>query len=190
MKSVMGIVLSFFILSITSGQDSLSEKKVKLSSISQFGLLVGESGESATIQLINGIKKDKWFAGFGAGIDFYVERGVPLFIDIRRDLTNGKNALFLYADGGIYFPWLNFIQKEQRPNSTMAPGAYYDVGLGWKLRGKNKRGFLLSAGYTAKQDKGKTTFPTWNPTITGFENTAGYYNYKYRRLVLKVGIQL
>ncbi|GEO08957.1 hypothetical protein [Segetibacter aerophilus] len=190
MKVVIVFLLSFGMILPAIAQDNLLDKKLRFSSINQVGLLVGANKESALVQSINGIKKDQWFAGFGAGIDFYIERGVPLFIDIRRDLTIGKNALFLYADGGVYVPWLNFIQKERKLNSKVSPGAYYDAGIGWKLTGKNKRSFLLSAGYTLKQDKEEKMMQSWNPMFTGFESNTESYSYKYRRLVLKVGIQL
>lgn len=190
MKLIITLFLSLFFLSTTFGQDNSLKKKPGFSSINQVGILVGARGESALVQSINGIKKDKWFAGFGAGIDFYIERGVPLFIDIRRDLINGRNPLFLYADIGMYFPWLNFIQKEQKLHSKISPGGFYDIGVGWQLKGKNNRSFLLSAGYGCKQVYEKATFQSWNPTITGLTNTSETYNYQYRRLVLKVGVQL
>ena len=186
------IMLSAILVTVISGfsQDSAADKqKIKFSSINQLGVVCGANKESAMVQTINGLRKDKWFAGLGAGVDFYVERGVPLFIDIRRDLTRKRNTAFLYADGGMYFPWLNFIQKEQKISSSISPGGYYDVGVGWKLTGKSKRSFLMSVGYTLKQDKGKETVQTWNPSLQGFEKSTEYYNYKYRRLVLKLGVQ-
>lgn len=191
MKTV--IIISATLLIVISGvcQESAADKqKIKFSSINQAGLLVGANKEAAMVQTINGIRKDKWFAGFGAGIDFYVERGVPLFLDIRRDLTDKKNTAFLYADAGIYSPWLNYIQKEQKLNLSISSGAYYDVGIGWKLKGKNKRNFLMSAGYSLKQDKGKAMVQNWNPGIRAMESNMEHYNYKYRRIVLKLGIQL
>lgn len=151
MKTVVIVVTSLCIVLSTFCQDTSIDKKIKFSSINQVGLPVGANQESAMVQTINGIRKDKWFAGVGVGLDFYVERGVPLFIDIRRDVTDKKNTAFFYADGGIYFPWPNFTQKGQKLNSSISAGAYYDAGIGWKLTGKNKRSFLMSVGYSLKQ---------------------------------------
>jgi hypothetical protein len=190
MKTIIILVVSLFIVLSTFSQENSIDKKIKFSSINQAGVLVGANKESAMVQTINGIRKDKWFAGVGAGIDFYVERGVPLFIDIRRDLTDKKNTAFLYADGGIYSPWLNFIQKERKLNSSISVGGYYDFGLGWKLTGKNNRSFLMSAGYSLKQDRGKAMRQNWNPIIRATESNIEYYNYKYRRVVIKLGLQL
>ncbi len=190
MKTVLMFFVSLLVVLSTFAQGSTAENKIKFSSINQVGLLVGAAKESAIVQTINGIRKDKWFAGFGAGIDFYVERGVPLFIDVRRDVTDKKNTPFVYADGGMYSPWLNFIQKEQKLPLSVSPGAYYDFGIGWKLKGKNNKSFLMSVGYSVKQEKGKATIQIWNPAIRAMESNVENYNYQYRRLVLKLGIQL
>ena len=190
MKIATLLAALLLILSSVHSQEKKAVNKIKYSSINQLGLLAGANKESFLVQTINGVRKDKWFAGIGAGIDFYVERGVPLFIDIRRDLSAKKNTPFLYADGGMYFPWLNFIQREQKLNSIISPGLYYDLGAGWKLTGKNKRGFTVSAGYSFKQVKEKVTQPVsiaiWPTPVTEPE----YYNYKYRRLAIKLGFQL
>jgi opacity protein-like surface antigen len=190
MKSVTAVVVSCLMILPAFAQDNVLDKKARFSSINQFGLLVGANTESVLIQSINGVKKDKWFGGFGAGIDFYVERGAPLFIDIRRELTKGNSALFLYADGGMYLPWPNFIQKERKLNSTISHGGYYDAGVGWKLTDKNKRSFLLGVGYTFKQNNEERPVQSWNPSISAFESCTENYKYTYRRLVLKVGMQL
>ncbi|MDQ6813224.1 MAG: hypothetical protein M3040_05785 [Bacteroidota bacterium] len=190
MKPAIPGVLLFAIVLTASGQGSLKDKKIVFSSVNQAGLIVGVNKESAMVQTVNGVRKNKWFAGLGFGIDFYVERGVPLFVDIRRDLTEKMNTPFVYLDGGLYCPWLNFIQKEQKLTTRNSAGAYYDIGLGWKLSGKNNRSFLLSAGYTLKQDKGKSTVQIWNPVTRAIDNSNDSYQYNYRRVVLKLGIQL
>lgn len=169
------------------GQD----QKIKFSSVNQAGLLVGSRGEAFMIQTINGIKKDKWFAGAGTGLDFYNQRTIPLFIDIRRDVTNRKNTPFAYADAGINFLWLNFIQKEQQQISTSSPGLFYDLGIGWKLSGKNNRGFIFSAGYSFKQVKEKVKQLWWtSPTPQLETENYEHHNYLFRRVVVKLGLVL
>ena len=166
-------------------------KKIKFSSINQLGLLSGSKGEAFMLQTINGVKKDKWFAGVGTGLDYYKERTVPLFLDIRRDLINRMNTPFVYADAGINFSWLNSLQKQQKQFPTSSPGLFYDLGIGWKLSGKNNRGFIFSAGYSFKQVKEKVKYP-WRLAPTSQLESENYerYNYLYRRVVVKVGFQL
>src|SRR5438045_2506679 len=103
-----------------------NSQKVKFSSINQLGLLNGSKGESWTVQTINGFKKDKWFGGVGAGLDLYNERTIPVFFDVRRDITSKKNAPFVYADGGVNFLWLNFVEKEAKQFPSSSPGLFYD----------------------------------------------------------------
>lgn len=166
------------------------EAKPRFSSILQGGLISGDQSESSLIQTINGWRKDKWFAGVGAGIDFYHERGVPLFIDIRRDLSDKKHTPFIYGDGGINFEWLNFVQKEQRGLPKSSAGLYYDIGAGWKLKGRNNGGLILSAGYSFKQAKERSLMQTYNPILFTSQQTYQYMDYRYRRVVIKVGFQL
>ena len=121
-------------------------QKVGFASINQLGLLSASKGEAWTLQTINGIRKNTWFAGVGAGLDFYGERSVPLFLDVRKDFTLNRNTPFVYADDGVNFEWLNTTEKALKQFPKTSPGAFYDLGFGWKLSGKNKRGVLFSAG--------------------------------------------
>ncbi len=164
--------------------------KIKFASINQVVLLSGGKGEAFAVQTINGIKKGKWFAGPGVGLDFYNERTVPLFLDVRRDLSLCKNTLFAYADAGVNFSWLTSDQKQQKQFPKTSPGIFYDLGLGWKLSGKNNRGFLMSAGYSFKQVKEKVSY--WEPAPFPQSDPQNYerYNYLYRRVIIKVGFML
>ncbi len=188
MKRLLIIPFMIFLIFSAAGQN----QKIKFSSVNNAGLLSGSRGEAFMVQTINGIKKDKWFAGAGTGLDFYNERTVPLFFDIRRDFTNRKNTPFAYADAGLNFLWLNYIEREQKQFPKSSPGMYYDLGIGWKLSGKNSRGFLLSAGYSFKQVKEKIKYSWWNPAPTPTLESENFerYNYLYRRVVVKMGFQL
>lgn len=182
--------LPFLLLLAGQAQSQKTGSAIKFSSISHLGLLTGNGGEAMMAQTINGVNKGKWFAGIGAGLDFYKDRTIPLFVDVRRELLTQANTPFVYGDLGLNFSWLNFIQKEQKGFPTSSPGAYYDVGLGWKLKGKNNRGFLLSGGYSFKQVKEKVR-RTWGaPTIHMQEENFERFNYLYRRVVIKMGLQL
>jgi hypothetical protein len=184
------IVFALSVMSIhLKAQNKDDKGKINFSSINQIGLISGSQGESSVIQTINGIKKDTWFAGVGVGFDFYDVRGVPLFIDIRKELLHKKNTPFIYGDGGVSFEWLNFIQREQHNFPDVHPGAYYDVGAGWRLGGKNKGGFLMSVGYSFKQAKETATQQIYNPVTRTTESSTYSTKYDYRRVVIKVGFQ-
>jgi len=182
------IIMTFLVLSIL--QTAAQNQKTTFSSVNQVGLLTGSKGSFFMVQTINGIKKDKWSAGAGTGFDFYKERTVPLFIDIRRDFSAKRNTPFAYADAGLNFLWLTEIQKAQTQFLTTSPGLYYDFGIGWKLAGKNNGGFLISAGYSFKQVKEKVRNVIWNPVPQTSIETYDRYNYLYKRIVIKVGFML
>ena len=103
------------------------------------------------LQTVQGIRYGKWFAGIGAGLDYYHMRTIPLFLDIRREFFNKKNAPFLYADGGYNFAWARDRDKSEWSNISFDGGLFYDVGLGYRIGTASKQnGFLISAGYSFK----------------------------------------
>lgn len=188
------LILISFLSSIAllsySQNKQMQTTKIKYSTINQAGLLSGSQGESGTFETINGIMINKWFTGIGAGIDYYGERDIPVFIDVRRDITSNKNTPFVYTDAGVDLAWLNDNQKRQRSKPVNSPGLFYDLGAGWKLGGRNKRAFIVSAGYSFKQAKERLNYTIFNPALRISEPAVQYMNYKYRRLVIKVGFQL
>ena len=173
-----------------NAQEHSETSNIKFTSINQVGLLTGSAGQSASIQTINGITKDKWFAGIGTGIDYYGTRSVPVFVDVRRTLGNSLKSPFLYADGGINFPWISDGQKMTRGyTATSSAGVYLEGGAGLKFRMKSNNAFLLSAGFSYKEVKDKTELMTiwiW-PTP---DKTYETYKYHYRRIVVKLALEL
>lgn len=168
-----------------------AEKKIKFTSVNQLGLLTGSSGSEATFQSINGVRKGKWFAGVGAAIDHYYFRSVPLFLDVQRGMLSKKNTPFVYVDAGINFPWLTTSQKNMKGPTTYDEGGYYEGGIGWKLKGKNDRAFIFSAGYSFKQVKEVVTAGWWwgGPRPMEEPPTERYDN-RLNRVVIKIGCQL
>jgi hypothetical protein len=184
------ITLWVFLPGINSITAQTGKPRLKFSSVNEAGLIMGDKGEALALQTINGIRKDKWFAGLGVGFDFYGQRTIPLFFNYRRDFFTNRNTPFIYASGGLDFAWINTTQKTQLGIVRSSPGYYYDAGAGWKMAGKNGRGFLLSLGYTLKQVKYKTPYYTiFAPPQPG-EELYNHYNYLFRRLVVKIGFQL
>jgi hypothetical protein len=194
-KSVVKVVFiclitGGFILSSVVGRSQSVITKIGFSSVNEIGLVAGDAGEAFTAQTINGIKKGRSFAGVGVGFDFYELRSIPLFLDYRIDLTKRKNTPFAYASGGLNFLWLNFIQKEQIGSPSSSPGSFYDLGAGWKLSGKNNGGFIISAGYSLKQVKYRLPSYSVSPTPQMQSENFDRYNFLYRRVVIKIGLQL
>jgi hypothetical protein len=118
----------------------------------------GSSGNYFQLQTVNGVSKGPWFAGLGAGLDYYRFRSVPLFLSVTRDLAIGKRDwLFLYLDGGTNLPWYKRpdLMEDYIVSSVFHGGEYWSGGLGylWKLGDHTSKAVLLSAGYTVKKLK-------------------------------------
>lgn len=115
------------------------------------GYVAGEGTAKPLIQAESGLNYDRWFAGFGAGLDFYNFKSAPLFADTRVKLGK-KRLLFLYVSGGYNFPFGNesiqpgFFKTFDR----FYGGFYMDAGAGYDIRLNTLHHLLLSAGYSRK----------------------------------------
>ena len=194
-KSVVQRVFLYLLIAslLSSPILSLAQKpaqKLSFTSVNEVGLLTGAKGESVTVQTINGVKKGKSSAGVGVGLDFYSFKTIPLFVDVRRDFSASRNTAFAYVDAGINFLSLTDAQKNQLSSASKSSGLYYDLGVGWKLAGKNNRAFIVSAGYSLKQAKYtvQNYFAAPTPQLQSQDNDR--YNYLFRRISIKLGFQL
>jgi hypothetical protein len=186
-----GFITGLLILFICAAHSQNSKlHKISFSSINQVGVVTGADRDAPIIQTINGLSYKSWSAGIGIGIDTYSERSVPLFFDARKSFGKGDNKPFAYADAGVNFGWLNFIQREEQSFPEYdQPLMYYDAGIGWNIPIGSKTGFIISAGYSIKQLGGERV--AYGPMIGGqlheykekFENT-------YRRIIIKFGVHL
>ena len=84
------------------GQPAKKGCSCSFSSINQVGILNGSKGVYYQLQSINGIKYKTWFAGIGVGMENYFRTGIPLFVDVRKNLLKTSATPFLYADVGVH----------------------------------------------------------------------------------------
>lgn len=189
MKSIL--CLLFLLPVIGFAQVKQQQEKIKpfrFETIVQTGLLAGGSAESFALQTVNGFRYQKWFAGIGTGLDFYRQRSIPLFADVRYDFTTKRKTFFLYSDAGINFAWTK--NKDQQNIVDQSPGLFTDAGIGLKITTKKQDAFLISAGYSHKQlnetQRGFNwrSWPGW--PVDGAE-TFYRYHYRYNRIAVKIG---
>lgn len=149
---------SIFICCLLAGVQLLHAQKgsappvIKFRSINNIGVLQGESGAAFQWQSVNGVQYNTWFAGIGAGMDYYKYRGVPLFFDVRKEFGTTTGKIFVYGDLGIHFNALTTKQKEENQYSFVYEfhkGLYTDIGLGYIVP-MHASGFVVSVGYTYK----------------------------------------
>jgi hypothetical protein len=192
-----GTILLLMLMAIAAFSQKPKETAIKkgcgcrFQSINQIGLVQGESEAAASLQTINGIRVKQWFAGVGAGIDYYRFRGIPVFIDVRRNIFNKPNTPFIYADAGIHYPWVSNQQKlwwGDDNSRRFSKGLYTDFGIGYSLGLKNKMAFLMSAGFSHKQINEKRYIQIWCLVPPCPENVETF-KYGLNRLAVKMGLQ-
>jgi hypothetical protein len=193
-KSLLLVVASACIITMVKAQtnNEVAQQPAPKScscsfaSILQGGILKGEQGSYGLLQTINGIRYKTWFAGIGAGLDFYTYKGIPVFLDVRRSLFNKLSSPFIYADGGIYLDHLN---NESSPFITQRfkNGSYFDVGAGYTIGLGRKTVFVLGAGYSYKYIRMQQTFKGCDGYPCGVAQSTNNYDWAQNRLSLKMG---
>ncbi len=154
-------------------------------SILNIGLLEGQMGGDFQIQTVNGFQYKGWFAGIGTGVDYYRFRSIPLFLDIRKNITNKNLTPFIYADGGMHFPW----KKDNESfyyDASMSNGLYYDAGIGMNFTLRKNQGITFSAGYSYKFVKETTTWPV-ECLMAPCQQYKQTRSYDLNRLSMKIG---
>ena len=183
------IILSFIFLLFTGISRAQNKEKkscrCSFQSIVNIGLLEGQESTDFHLQTINGIEYRGWFAGIGAGVDYYRFRSIPVFLDIRKNILNNKISPFLYADVGIHFPWAKDNESYYQ-GATMSNGLYYDAGIGMNFSIKKNQGFIFSAGYSYKFAKETYAWPV-NCIMGPCPEYKQTRSYDLNRLSMKVG---
>jgi hypothetical protein len=164
--------------------------KWKFHSVSQAGWMAGQSGEAWQLQTINGIQYKTWFAGIGAGLDYYRFRTIPLFTDIRKEWKVFNHTLFIYTDDGINFTWLkDFVHRPNTSEDKWLPAFYSDAGMGYKFLFKNGIGLLFSAGYSYKRITEKFQYFSAVDPPGAWQLNPERYKYNMNRIAIKAGIE-
>jgi len=185
------------IIGFCTAQQQKGKPALQFHSINQIGLLNGQTGSAFQIQTINGLGYKSWFAGIGAGIDYYRFRGIPLFLDIRKTFGHAKNKLFVYGDGGIHFNWATDKEKNSSGvQDRISNGLYLDGGLGYHIYINRSNALLISLGYSYKKITDRTPIIYYYP-LDYYPSIAGVYppqepqtnklNYSLNRISIKLG---
>lgn len=171
------------------------KKTIKYNNITNIGWLNGSSQNAFTLQTINGITIDKWQLGVGVGLDNYGTKSIPVFVDVRRTFGNKQWQPLVYADAGVNYTlrWGNFAAKDYNNeylfdlNNTF----YSELGVGLSKKISKKTSLNITAGFSYKHLSymQRAYYPYL--TLYSVYPTPQYYqfDYYYKRLALRVGIQ-
>jgi len=170
-------ILIYIITTFIAATATAQKEKLKFNSFNSGGIVAGENGVYPVFESINGLRQKDWFAGIGAGIDYYPNlRSVPLFIDVRKNIDK---KFFINIDAGHNFPWVEEKYKITEI-SKFYGGLFYELNAGYKIIFKKFPDFIVEAGYSYKNLKETRDYIT-------FEEI---FNYKMRRIIIKIGIVL
>lgn len=179
------VLLLVLLLAATANAQDSTRTPLRYALFYSAGVSFGQSAVSKQFSLVNGIKFKTWYAGAGVGVDYYFERTVPVFLQIRKELKEKMNTPFALANGGYHFEW---IQDEAFFESEHRSGWYYEAGAGYRFGLGRKSSFNLSAVYSYKPfSKLVDVMPwssVWPPPPGAFQR----YDYQLRRLQLNVAV--
>ena len=186
------VTLGLFFTTLLQAQDSVKHQsalRVKFASIHQLGFVVGASAAEPIIQSVNGIQVGTWFAGIGVGLDYYKERSVPLFLDVRRNIFAKPQTPFVYAAGGKHIAWRSSPPKEWI-SSGLEGGWYYDLGAGYKSSISKKQQMVVSVGYSVKYMSEDVNTMPWISAFPPPPGAKQKREYTLSRISFKIGLGL
>jgi hypothetical protein len=182
---------TLIVLLICGAYTTNAQCSCSFSSQQYVGLLEGSKGSAFQLQTVNGLKYKTWFAGIGAGLDYYTFRSVPIFLSLNKEFLLGRNSIYALLDAGYNIPW--YEKEDGRGNnfvsSDFSGGFYWSGGVGYKISVNKKRdAVLFNLGYSFKEMKEAQEMPVFciSPPCL---NKIDSYDYKFNRLSLKLGYQ-
>jgi hypothetical protein len=194
MKNTFLFTLFILACCIASAQQAEKKKKsgcgCSFNSILQVGMLEGSAGSSFQVQSINGFRFGRVSTGIGIGLDKYRLRSLPVFFDLRTDLSKKPNTAFVFGDIGINYPWVVKGNNGFWGTRKYDRGIYYDAGAGYKFNVGKSRSLIFSAGYSMK----KMRETQYMPAICDFGPCPALegerFDFTLKRFSLKAGLQL
>lgn len=190
MKKTLLMLLVFVVANVVA---QTKKAKPVFTSINSIGTLWGSSQNVVVFETINGVCYKKWCLGLGVSFDNYGSQSTPIFLDVRKSI-GANNKVFIYADGGVNVPWRTtyFPAKYSWNNEDaykLKNTFYGEVGIGLKKQIADKTFFVASLGYSYKT----FSYIEQNVTTWGIGGATGKtdlnYDFYYKRIALRMGIQ-
>jgi hypothetical protein len=180
------LIISAFCISTLSGLSQ--SKKLQFQTIIAAGIVEGEESNAMQVQTVNGVLYKTWFSGIGVGLDYYNQRSIPLFLDLRKNVFDKQRSPFIYVDGGYHFPWLTKNEKAEYGGDIKTNGGlYYDAGVGYQMRNIKGVGLAFSAGYSYKRFSNEV--PQYVYCIWGdCPQTNQTFDYRLKRISIKAAL--
>lgn len=142
---------------------SRAQQKPRFSTQNTVGLLIGGSDNAPQLQTVNGVAYHNWYTGIGAGIDWYYQRSIPVFLSVNRYFTTSpRRQVFLSSGAGVNYAWgkPDYFTNGWGYETQFRPGFFWTAGLGYQIAiGKQNDHLLIHLGYNNKSHTQETTTP-------------------------------
>jgi hypothetical protein len=132
-----------------------------------------------------------FYSGIGFGADYYSYNSYPLFFDQRIFLGKSGNVFF-YGDIGY-----NFSSRNNKPgngvyytNYRFSGGVYTDIGIGYRMKLKNRSFVTFSSGFSYKEINNKVAIISSCYLPESCPVDFSNYRYGNGRVILKAGVFL
>ena len=187
------MLLLLLAITVTSGnlmaQDSTlktADWKSDFHSFNTVQLLNGSSTISLAINTVNGIQFGKFFAGLGAGFDYYYHTTIPVFIEPRFDLARRKGKLQLFGNAGLSIPFTAQNDNQEYKSGHYKTGSLYGAGIDYLVPVK-KEAVIVGLAFSNKQVIQMVDNNVWNPLLNSFENIPTEDKYAFNRIAIRIG---
>ena len=187
MKYSHEILLTLVCCSLLLSLQAQQATRPVFHSYNSIQLLNGSSVTSAALQSVNGWQYNRFFAGAGAGADFYYQSSIPVFAEIRYDITAGSRRVQLYADGGIHLPAGNTNRQQPAKTGDFKTGRLLAAGVDYFIPYK-KRAVVAGIGFSQKRITQIADNFVWDPVIGAIHNIPVKERYEFNRIAIKLGL--
>jgi len=173
------------------------DSKLKINQVSQgfeagfvnmtsIGVLVGSSHNSQvapfSLVMVNGYRLSSgFFAGIGAGVEFFSTSYLPLFLDLRYDIIGKDVVPYMVAKGGYGFP-LTSDYSDYNNSYEYAGGALFGAGIGLKIRTRNHFAWDIGLLYRYQRTSYTETYD-WNNQEYEYEDI-------FNRIEIRIGFYI
>lgn len=185
---IFSMLLLLFMAAVVQAQ---KKTNLKFASINQIGVLKGNSDAALQWQTVNGVAYKTFFAGLGVGLDYYYLRTVPVFVDVRKNLSAKTETPFVYAALGAALPWVKNTEPAWQ-KSDYNKGFYGDVGIGYSMPLKGRFYLDLSVGYSQKSLQ-ETRYNRYYRDFPPYDDVEWHkeadFNYTFRRVSVRLALR-
>jgi hypothetical protein len=163
-----------------------SKKQLQFHSFNSLQVLTGKTINSLSAHSVNGFQLNKLFAGIGTGFDYYYQTSVPLFLELRLDITNKERKLQAFVNAGLHIPFSNVNRQQSFKTGDFKPGRLMAAGIDYYVPVKTDA-IVIGIAFSQKKLTQMVDNNVWNPVLNRIDNLPAKEVYEFNRIWMKIG---